>query len=112
MKIPASATPDLNVYVDSDWAGCSATSRSTTGFVITLLGTTINYGSRTQATIALSSAEVELCAINTGATEALHLRNLLMELTNVKSQHQNPHGFLSRQEHGNKNRIITQGKTH
>ena len=67
MKIPASATPDLNVYVDSDWAGCSATRRSTTGFVITLLGTTINYGSRTQATIALSSAEAELYAINTGA---------------------------------------------
>ena len=84
VKIQASATPDLNVYVDSDWEGCSTARRSTTGFVITLLGTTINYGSRTQATIALSSAEVELCAINTGATEALHLRNLLMELTNVK----------------------------
>ena len=84
VKVPASATPDLNVYVDSDWAGCPTTRRSTTGFVITLLGTTISYGSRTQATIALSSAEAELYAINTGATEALHLCNLLMELTNTK----------------------------
>ena len=84
VKIPASATPDLNVYVDSDWAGCPITRRSTSGFVITLLGTTISYGSRTQATIALSSAEAELYAINTGTTEALHLRNLLMELTNTK----------------------------
>ena len=83
-KIPASAAPDINVYVDSDWAGCSTTRRSTTGFVITILGTTVSYGSRTQATVALSSAEAELYAINTGATEALYLRNLLMELLRVK----------------------------
>ena len=31
----------------------------------------------------MSSAEAELYAINTGATEALHLRNLLIELLNV-----------------------------
>ena len=43
------------------------------------MGTTISYGSRTQATIALSSAEAELYAINTGATEALHIRSLFME---------------------------------
>ena len=84
VKIPAKAIPDINVYVDSDWAGCPTTRRSTTGFLITLLETTINYGSRTQATIALSSAEAELYAISTGAKEALlHIRNLLMELLNV-----------------------------
>ena len=83
-KIPPTQIPDLNIYVDSDWAGCPETRRSTTGFIITLLGATINYGSRTQATIALSSAEAELYATNTGATEALHLRNLLMELLNVQ----------------------------
>ena len=83
VKIPPRSIPDLNVYVDSDWAGCPTTRKSTTGFVITFLGATINYGSRTQATIALSSAEAELYAINTGATEALHIRNLLIELLNV-----------------------------
>ena len=84
MKIPAKAIPDINVYVDSDWAGCPTTRRSTTGFLITLLGTTINYGSRTQATIALSSAEAELYAINTGATESLYIRNILQEALNAK----------------------------
>ena len=83
VKLPAKAIPDINVYVDSDWAGCPTTRKSTTGFIISLLGTTINYGSRTQATIALSSAEAELYAINTGATEALHIRSLLMELLNI-----------------------------
>ena len=83
VKIPAKAIPDINVYVDSDWAGCPTTRRSTTGILITLLGTTINYGSRTQATIALLSAEAELYAINTGATEALHIRSLLIELLSI-----------------------------
>ena len=76
-------THDLNVYVDSDWAGCVETRKSTTGFSITFLGATISYGSRTQATIALSSAEAELYAINTGATEALHFQNLLTDLLNT-----------------------------
>lgn len=76
-------TPDIRVFVDSDWAGCPTTRKSTTGFVIQFLGSTIHYGSRTQATIALSSAEAELHAINTGATEALHIRNFLQEALNM-----------------------------
>ena len=47
--------------------------------------TTVNYGSRTQATIAFSGlcTTAELYAINTGATEALYIRSLLMELLNI-----------------------------
>ena len=45
VKIPPRSLPDLNIYVDSDWAGCKTTRKSTTGFVITFLGATINYGS-------------------------------------------------------------------
>ena len=80
----AEATPDIQVFVDSDWAGCPATRKSTTGFLITVFGATIHYGSRTPATIALSSAEAELYAINTGATEALHISNLLKQALNMK----------------------------
>ena len=76
-------TPDLDVFVDSDWAGCATTRKSTSGFVIKF-GSTIHFGSRAQATIALSSAEAELYAINTGATESLHIRNILQEALNVK----------------------------
>ena len=95
VKLPAKAIPDINVYVDSDWAGCPTTRKSTTGFIVSLLGTTINYGSRTQATIALSSAEAELYAINTGATEALHIRSLLMELLNINKINIKIHTDLS-----------------
>ena len=69
----------LDVYVDADWAGCTTTRKFTTGFVIKYLGSTIHFGSRTQAIVALSSAESELYSIGTGAPEALHIRNFLME---------------------------------
>ena len=77
-------TPDLDVFVDSDWAGCATTRKSTSGFVIKFMGSTIHVGSRTQATIALSSAEAELYAINTGATESLYIKNILQEALNAK----------------------------
>ena len=55
------------------------TRKSTSGFVIYVLGTPVQFGSRTQATIALSSAESELYGICTGVNEGLHLRNFLQE---------------------------------
>ena len=56
---------DLDVHVDADWAGRPTTKKPTSGFNIIFLGTTIAFGSRTQATIALSSAESELYARGT-----------------------------------------------
>ena len=87
---------DLNVYTDADWAGCHVTRKSTTGFVIQFLGTTVHFGSRTQAVVALSSAESEFYAIGTGATEALHLKNFLGEILtnkiNLKMHRDSPSG--------------------
>ena len=70
---------DSEVYTDANWASCETTRKSTTGFSIHFLGANIHFGSRTQATVALSSAESELYAIGTAATEALHIRNFLSE---------------------------------
>ena len=76
---------DLNIYVDSDWAGCHQTPKSTSGFIIQFLGTTIYFGSRTQAVVALSSAEAEFYGIGTGTQEGLYIRNFLLEaLSNRK----------------------------
>ena len=71
--------PTLDVFVDADWAGCTTTRKSTTGFAIKYLGATIHFGSRAQAIVAQSSAESELYSIGTGAQEAVHIRNFLME---------------------------------
>ena len=70
---------DLNIFVDSDWAGCASTRKSTSGFIIQFCGTTIHYGSRTQSVVALSSAEAEFYAIGTGCQEALFIRNFIKE---------------------------------
>ena len=70
---------EIDVHADADWAGCSTTRRSTTGFVITINGNLIHSASRTQGAVAMSSAESELYALCSAAQEALFLRNLMTE---------------------------------
>eukprot|EP00438_Fugacium_kawagutii_P000632 Skav224354 [mRNA] locus=scaffold2411:362652:363395:- [translate_table: standard] len=70
---------DINIFVDSDWAGCASTRKSTSGFIIQFCGATIHFGSRTQSVVALSSAEAEFYAIGAGCQEALFIRNFIKE---------------------------------
>ena len=72
-------TFDIDTYVDSDWAGCATSRRSTSGMALYFLGTLITSQSRTQATVALSSGEAELYAIGLGVSESLFIRSLLLE---------------------------------
>ena len=53
---------ELTRYTDSDWAGCKLTWRSTSGGVILHGSHLMLHYSRTQAGVALSSAEAELNA--------------------------------------------------
>ena len=70
---------DIVCYVDSDWAGCSKTRKSTSGSTAQVLGCDVIHTSRTQATVALSSGEAELYAIGQGTSEALFLKSLILE---------------------------------
>ena len=70
---------DVNVYVDSDWAGCSKTRKSTSGSTVNVLGCNMISTARTQGTLALSSGEAELYAIGQGVSEALFVRSMLLE---------------------------------
>ena len=72
---------DVNVYMDSDWAGCSKTRtrKSTSGSTVNILGCNMVSTARTQGTLALSSGEAELYAIGQGVSEALFLRSMLLE---------------------------------
>ena len=74
-------TLDLDRFVDSDWAGCNRTRKSTSGTVVKLLDSVIAFGSRTQG---LSSGEAELYEIGQGTSETLFVKNLLMEAKLVK----------------------------
>ena len=55
---------NITVLVDSDWAGCRTTRKSTSGGVIKLGAHVLTSWSKTQATVATSSGEAELIAIH------------------------------------------------
>ncbi|TPX55785.1 DNA-directed DNA polymerase [Powellomyces hirtus] len=74
-----STAPDLEGYSDSDWAGCPDSRRSTTGFV-SLFGGIVDWQSKRQPTVALSSTEAEYMALPQACKEAIWLRQLLIEL--------------------------------
>ena len=65
---------DIVCYVDSDWAGCSKTRKSTSGSTAQVLGCDVIHTSRAQATVALSSGD-----IGQGTSEALFLKSLILE---------------------------------
>ena len=70
----------VDVFTDTDFAGCKETRRSTSGGVIMLGGHTVRHWSRTQPTIALSSGEAELGGIGAGIAEALGFQSLARDL--------------------------------
>ena len=88
----ANCSLDVNVYVDSDWAGCSKTRKSTSGSTVAVLGCNMVSTARTQGTLALSSGEAELCAIGQGVSAALFLRSMLLEARLVKKVSVIAHG--------------------
>jgi hypothetical protein len=80
-KITYTKTTDqLLGFCDSDWAGCLDTRRSTTGYIFTLSGGPIAWGSRKQKTVALSSSEAEYMALGEAVKETLWLQALLKDI--------------------------------
>ena len=69
----------LNIYVDSDFAGCRTTRKSTSGGVINWGGGTLKTWSRTQTVVALSSGEAELAAIVKGSSEGMGMKSVLWD---------------------------------
>ena len=70
----------VEVFTDSDWAGCLRTRKSTSGGVLMYRGVVIKHWSSTQPTIALSVGEAEYVALAKGATEALGAQSLAADL--------------------------------
>ena len=67
----------IDTLTDANWARCKSSRRSTSGGVIMAGSHLIKFWSKTQATIALSSAESELIASVKEASESLGVMTLL-----------------------------------
>jgi hypothetical protein len=71
---------ELEIFVDSDWAGCVRTRRSTSGGIARLGKHTLRTWSTTQPTVAMSSAEAEYYEMTEGATHGIGLCGMLGEM--------------------------------
>lgn len=74
----------LDIYVDSNWAGCSKTRRSTSGGCAMVGGHMIKSWSSTQTTLALNSGEAEHYALIKGVGIGMGLQELLRDLGEEK----------------------------
>ena len=79
-EYPWQLRPGLSVYTDSDFAGCVASRRSTSGGVVLLGDHLIKHWASTQKKITLSSGEAELGAVVRGFSEALGIQSVARDL--------------------------------
>src|SRR5277367_1503505 len=74
-------------FVDADYGGCKDTRRSTSGYVFMMAGGAVNWSSKRQATVALSTVEAEYVAMSRCAQQMSWMHNWLDE---VKIEHSLP----------------------
>ncbi len=77
---PQQEVSHIDVYVDTDWAGCPRTRKSTSGGCVLIGRHTMKHWSSTQASVALSSGEAEFAGVIRGAGQGLGYQALLRDL--------------------------------
>ncbi|KRX41523.1 Retrovirus-related Pol polyprotein from transposon TNT 1-94 [Trichinella murrelli] len=70
-------------FSDADWGGNSDDRRSYTGYVFKFGNAAINWESRKQRTVALSSTEAEYMALSEACKEAMHLKRMIEAITGL-----------------------------
>jgi hypothetical protein len=81
-----SSSSDLVVYTDADWAGCSDTRRSTSGYAVFLGDNLVFWSAKRHTVVSRFSAEAKYRAVANGVAEATWLRQLFHELQTPPSQ--------------------------
>lgn len=71
---------NLTAFADADWANDPNDRRSYTGFVVKLGNDVINWESRKQRCVALSSTEAEYLAITDVCKDVCFIRNCMSEI--------------------------------
>jgi ribonuclease HI len=70
----------ITAYCDADWAGDKDDRKSTSGYCIFINNNLINWCSKKQSVVALSSAEAEYMAISEAIKELIWIRMIMKEL--------------------------------
>ena len=70
----------MGTYADADLAGDVGTRKSTSGYCIVMNGGLVQWSSKLQATVALSTAEAETIAATEAVKQLMHMRLLHEEL--------------------------------
>ncbi len=73
-------TIDAEIYSEADWAGDRTNRRSTSGCIMTINGAAIQWNSKQQVVVALSTMEAEYIASSAGVQECMWISQLLKEL--------------------------------
>ena len=76
---PATGTPQLRAFSDSDWAGCQDSRKSTTGFLVYFGSSLVSWQSKKQSTVSRSSSEAEYRALASTTCELQWLTYLLQD---------------------------------
>jgi hypothetical protein len=74
----------LTIIVDTDYAGCRRTRRSTNGGLAMLGNHIVKSWATTQTVIALSSGEAEYYGVTKGACEGLGMIGLIEDMLNFR----------------------------
>merc|ERR1712242_409248 len=75
-----SATPHLETWVDTDYAGCPRTRQSTSGGIVRMGNHIIKSWSATQKVIALASGEAEYYGMVKGASMAKGTQAIMSDM--------------------------------
>ncbi len=70
----------IDVYTDTDWAGCPKTRKSTSGGCVMMGRHAVKHWASTQASVTLSSGEAEFAGVIRGAGQGLGYQALLKDL--------------------------------
>ncbi|XP_059277668.1 uncharacterized mitochondrial protein AtMg00810-like [Lycium ferocissimum] len=80
IKFLAHSPLKLYGFCDTDWAGCSDTRRSTTGYCIYLGANCISWSSKKQPTVSISSSEAKYRSMASTMAELVWITFLLRDV--------------------------------